>query len=44
MLSFKFFKDENNCLYVIMMYDELMKNYFGGVGDVESFEKEGRLY
>ena len=42
--SFKFLKDENNRPYATMTHDELTKNHHGGVGDVESFEKEGRLY
>ena len=42
--SFKFFKDENNRLYATMTHNESTKNYPGGIGDVESFEKEGRLY
>ena len=42
--SFKFLKDENNRPYATMTHDESTKNHPGGVGDVESFEKEGRLY
>ena len=42
--SFKFFKDENNRLYATMTHNESTKNHPGGIGDVESFEKEGRLY
>ena len=42
--SFKFLKDQNNRLYAKMTHDESTKNHPGGVGDVESFEKEGRLY
>lgn len=42
--SFKFLKDENNRPFANMTHDEQTKNHPGGVGDVESFEKEGRLY
>ena len=42
--SFKFLKDENNRPYATMTHDESTKNHPGGVDDVESFEKEGRLY
>ena len=42
--SFKFLKDENNRPYATMTHDESTKNHPGGVGVVESFEKEGRLY
>ena len=42
--SFKFLRDENNRPYATMTHDKSTKNHPGGVGDAESFEKEGRLY
>ena len=42
--SFKFLKDENNRPYATMTHDESTENHPGGAGNVESFEKEGRLY
>ena len=42
--SFTFMHDENNRPYATMTHDEASKNHPGGVGDVESFEKEGRMY
>lgn len=42
--SFKFEIDVVGRNYVIMSYDELLKNYFGGFKDVENMEKEVRMY
>lgn len=42
--SFKFEIGAVGRNFVIMNYDELLKNYFGGLKDVESIEKEGRMY
>jgi len=37
-------KDENNRQYATMTHDESTKNHPGGVGDIGSFEREGRLH
>ena len=42
--SFKFEIDEDGRRYATMAHDEASKNHQGGLRDVQSFEKEGRMY
>ena len=42
--SFVFREDANGGLFATMSHDETTKNHPGGVSDVESYEKNGRMY
>ena len=42
--SFKFEEDEEGRPYATMAHDETSKNHQGGLHDIESHEKEGRMY
>lgn len=42
--SFSFERDDTGREYVTMTHDELTKNHQGGISDVNSFEKMGRMY
>ena len=42
--SFVFGEDVNGGLFATMSHDETTKNHPGGVSDVESYEKNGRMY
>ena len=42
--SFVFGEDANGGLFGTMSHDETTKNHPGGVSDVESYEKNGRMY
>ena len=42
--SFVFGEDANGGLFATMSHDETTKNHPGGVSDVESYEKNGRMY
>ena len=42
--SFVFSEDAKGDHFVAMVHDEATKNHQGGVSDVESFEKNARMY
>ena len=42
--SFAFERDATVCPFVTMTHDETTKNHPGGISEVESFEKNGRMY
>ena len=42
--SFAFERDATGCPFVTMTHDETTKNHPGGISEVESFEKNGRMY
>ena len=42
--SFEFLVDESGREYVLMTHDEATKNHPGGIDDVNSMEKEARMY
>jgi len=42
--SFVFSEDANGGLFATMSHDETTKNHPGGVSDVKSYEKNGRMY
>jgi len=42
--SFTFEPDATGCQFVTMTYKEKTKNHPGGISEVESFEKNGRMY
>jgi len=42
--SFDFGEDANGGLFATMSHDETTKNHPGGVSEVESYEKNGRMY
>lgn len=42
--SFTFETDAAGCQFVTMTHDEKTKNHPGGISEVESFEKNGRMY
>ena len=43
-ISFAFERDATGCPFVTMTHDETTKNHPGGISEVESFEKNGRMY
>ena len=42
--SFAFERDATGCPFVTMTHDETTMNHPGGISEVESFEKNGRMY
>ena len=42
--SFAFERDATGCPFVTMTHDEITKNHPGGISEVESFDKNARMY